>query len=163
MTASVRDNSLHQMRTSSRCLCIHFLSVAIHFAHILSAIYTNIILSYVHCVIHFCVLNKPIGILSSSICLLNRWKTCTEHKRCKALTMERNTKYCCLKAAPAGGHYFKRRKRVAKFKRRKMFDRRAFILFRTQSPHAHRSCSSNIQLFSSINSSRSVYYSLISS
>ena len=31
---------------------------------------------------------------------------------------------------------FKRRKRVAKIKRRKMFDRRAFILFRTQSPHA---------------------------
>ena len=31
---------------------------------------------------------------------------------------------------------FKRRKRVAKIKRRKMFDRRAFFLFRTQSPHA---------------------------
>ena len=31
---------------------------------------------------------------------------------------------------------FKRRKRVAKIKRRKMFDGRAFILFRTQSPHA---------------------------
>jgi hypothetical protein len=31
---------------------------------------------------------------------------------------------------------FKRRKRVAKIKRRKIFDRRAFILFRTQSPHA---------------------------
>ena len=58
---------------------------------------------------------------------------------------------------------FKRWRRIAKIKRRKMFDHRAFILFRTQSPHAHRSCSSNIQLFSSINSSRSVYYSLISS
>ena len=30
---------------------------------------------------------------------------------------------------------FKRRKRVAKIKRRKMFVRRAFILFRTQPPH----------------------------
>ena len=31
---------------------------------------------------------------------------------------------------------FKRWRRVAKIKRRKMFDRRAFIMFRTQSPHA---------------------------
>ena len=31
---------------------------------------------------------------------------------------------------------FKRRKRVAKIKKRKMSDRRAFILFRTQSLHA---------------------------
>ena len=49
MTASVRDSSLHQVRTSSRCLCMHFLSVAIHFAHIFSAIYTKMILSYVYC------------------------------------------------------------------------------------------------------------------
>ena len=46
MTASVKDK-MHQVRTSSSCLCIPLLSVDIHFAHILSAIYTDMIYSYI--------------------------------------------------------------------------------------------------------------------
>ena len=53
-----------------------------------TVIYTNIILAYVQSVIHFCVLNKPINILSSFLCLFIFPLFIQSHKRRKALIME---------------------------------------------------------------------------